>query len=343
MKLLIRLIVMISMLANNSCSSQKTVIDTSDLSSFFTKRDFIILQEAVHLQQQLGSKVFPDWQQLRFDQIPLLYKKGKIDYLINHPNPPIEFNKQFNSILNYSLFIKMNVEPQQEVQASFDINGIKTIAITSPSTSNNPCVWALKFVHEMFHLFQGEMRVINPFIGKYASTHELSFPFPFADESIMASFRVESEFIFRLINDDTLSTADSVVIPKVFNNLLKVQKKLYDDSLSLAYKQWMEWSEGVARYCERELALLAYNDQKYTPTAAFVKEFKCGYRDSIVVEHYARMINPIRFVGEGVKGRTMFYYSGMGKAYLLDKIKPGWRTMYLKRNLDELIISNNVN
>lgn len=54
------------------------------------------------------------------------------------------------------------------------------------------------------------------------------------------------------------------------------------------------------------------------------------------------MLNPVRFIGEGVKGRVMFYYSGMGKGYLLDKINPDWKNKYFKFNLDDLIQKANV-
>jgi hypothetical protein len=49
------------------------------------------------------------------------------------------------------------------------------------------------------------------------------------------------------------------------------------------------------------------------------------------------MINLIRFVGEGVRGRKMFHYLGMGKAYALDRIDPGWRTAYRQETPDELL------
>ena len=49
------------------------------------------------------------------------------------------------------------------------------------------------------------------------------------------------------------------------------------------------------------------------------------------------MVNPIRFVGEGIRGRVMFYYLGMGKAYALDRIDPAWRKAYRRRTLDELL------
>jgi hypothetical protein len=48
-------------------------------------------------------------------------------------------------------------------------------------------------------------------------------------------------------------------------------------------------------------------------------------------------VNPIRFVGEGVRGRPMFYYLGMGKALLLDRLWPGWRSRYFEADLESLL------
>ena len=41
--------------------------------------------------------------------------------------------------------------------------------------------------------------------------------------------------------------------------------------------------------------------------------------------------------GDGVHGRLIFYYLGMGKAYALDRINPEWRAAYRQHTLDELL------
>jgi hypothetical protein len=94
----------------------------------------------------------------------------------------------------------------------------------------------------------------------------------------------------------------------------------------------------VARYTERELAFLSSDSAHYRPSAAFVESFPDS-RFSGLAESYAHDLNPIRFVGEGVTGRMGFYYLGMGKAYLLDRLLPGWKSSYFEKDLDTLIAS----
>lgn len=75
----------------------------------------------------------------------------------------------------------------------------------------------------------------------------------------------------------------------------------------------------------------------YEPTAAFAARFTNISYDGIWTTHYRDQLTPISFVGEGVRGRVMFYYLGMGKAYLLDRMAPGWRDRYLDATLDALL------
>ncbi len=99
----------------------------------------------------------------------------------------------------------------------------------------------------------------------------------------------------------------------------------------------MEWDEGVARYTERELAALAADPDAYAPTAPFAELFPSASYTGIWKETYATYLNPVRFIGEGVQGRAKFYFMGMGKAYLLDRLLPDWKMRYFDAGLDDLI------
>ena len=100
----------------------------------------------------------------------------------------------------------------------------------------------------------------------------------------------------------------------------------------------MEWSEGVARFTEREMADLDRLPSTYRSTEAFARLFPDGSYQETWDDTYARMLYPVRFVGDGVRNRAMFYYLGMGKAYVLDWLRPGWRARYRSATLDELLL-----
>lgn len=156
----------------------------------------------------------------------------------------------------------------------------------------------------------------------------------------MASCRVEAEYDFDLLTQIKLDSVNRLVAVKVYKDIFKIDRRVFPDSIQVSYKQWMEWKEGVARYTEREPALHAMDENQYSPTEDFTRYFKNKYTDEEVRSAYNNMLNPIRFVGEGVRGIVMFYYLGMGKAYLLDSLNKDWKRSYFKKNLDELIISN---
>jgi len=154
---------------------------------------------------------------------------------------------------------------------------------------------------------------------------------------VLAGCRVESELLFTLVTKERLAPGDSSVSPKVFRDMQKLFAAVIVDSLHLRYKRWIEWSEGVARYTERELAGLSRNLSFYEPTKEFRSLFPWSSYSGTWTDYYAGMVNPIRFVGEGVRGRVMFYYSGMAKEYVLDRIRPDWRSKYFNKTLDDLL------
>ncbi|MDB5229779.1 MAG: hypothetical protein JWN76_584 [Chitinophagaceae bacterium] len=304
----------------------------------FTATDIILLKEVFRLQQSLGSRVFEGWLPMSFDQTPIIYKTAKFDYLFNHESPPEGFKKEFIRLLNRSVYIKPNTTPPDiNIMATQDINGINTIIITAPSNNQNLGAWVLTVCHELFHVYQGFRKVINPFTDGYENFNDLTFPFPYNDTLVLASLRIESEFIFNIIKKENLTAEDSTVIKKVFNKYQIVENKILDKAPFIKFKQRAEWIEGVAKYAETQLGIFASDSTLYAPTSEFSKlagkDIFTGLADT-----HKTQLNPIRFVGEGVKGRMMFYYLGMAKAYLLDRIKPGWKKYFLYHTLDELLI-----
>jgi hypothetical protein len=295
--------------------------------------DVALLREVAHLQSALGPLLWPDWTN---QKAPFLYKTRTTDFLFNHPHPPGEFRPTYNPLGQDSIWLRPNTD-SLEYQATFPINGIPTVVITSPDTAYDPCLWVLKATHELFHVYQGTNRIVNPFVGPYADKHELSFPFDYSSESTLASCRVEAELLFNFLSKKQLDGVDSSASTRVLRDALVVQKSIFRDSLHFRYKQWMEWKEGVARYTERRLADLARDTKGYQPDKDFVALFPGYSYPEVWDKYYEAMLNPVRFVGEGVRGRGMFYYSGMGKAYILDRIHAGWRSDYCKHTLDDLL------
>jgi hypothetical protein len=330
--------------ANNSFSrADKSNNDTEvkkHIAAGLTKQDAALIREAFNLQSVLGNFVWPDWKS---SKAPFLYKTHETDYLINHPNPPEDFKPFYDKTWGGQIMVRANKDTL-DYQAAYPISNITTVVITEPSQDYDPYLWVLKAVHELFHVYQGSDRIVNPFVGAYKDKHELSFPFDYSNNYILAECRIEAELLFNLVTKKELTEGDSTVSRRVFKSMLKIFNGTFSDSLQFKYKQWMEWNEGVAKYTEQKMAELAQNPSNYKPSKEFSDLFPNSSFSKLWNSIYAGQIFPIRFIGEGVTGRMMFYYSGMAKALVLDRIHPDWRTHYFLNTLDALITegSNNI-
>lgn len=301
-----------------------------------TIHDWVLIEEAMNLKNKLGNQLWKDWGT---GSVPLLYKKRTVDVLIDHPAPPNGYVQYYSRTAKKTIWIRPNVDTVQ-IQATYDINGINTVVISEPDAGYPPCLWVLKAVHEFFHIYQGFHKPVNPFLQEYRGCNELNFPFEYSLSNVKSIGQIEAKYIYLIITKDKWSANDSVDIKQFQQNWLVIAKTIYRDSLHFFYKQIQEWSEGAARYTEREIARLAASEI-YKPLPQFVKDFDSQYK-TVFNEYYGqnKIFNPLRFVYSGVMGNVIFYYSGLAKCYLLDRLYPAWKTKYLYATLDNLIIIN---
>lgn len=293
----------------------------------------LLLREAIHLRAELGPLVWATW---RGRDVPILLRTRQHEHLISHPSPPADFRRFRSNRLGQEIAIRSTTDTSQ-VQAAYAVGGVQTVVISAPTPDYDPYLWVLKAAHEMFHLFQGLPSLPSPFVGAYAGANELTFPFPFGDSTILSSLRVEAEVVYALSTPIVTDPAPPAVRLRLLEHVWRLQRFVLPDSLQGCYKQWMEWTEGVARYTERELAALARDSVRYQSVPAFRATFASSSYAQVWERRYNQGLNPIRFVGEGVRGTVMFYYLGMGKAYALDRLVPDWKMHYGANSLDFLL------
>ncbi|MEM1339131.1 MAG: hypothetical protein AAF717_02950 [Bacteroidota bacterium] len=304
-----------------------------------SEQDSALLLEAFHLQAQLGPKVWKGWEGVK---VPFLYRKDSMEFLLNHPLPSLDFESSEMLFYNQPIYWKRRSD-FKKINASYPINGIATVIMSSPGEDEIKIEWVLKACHEMFHVFQEnkltkKLRETHEFdTGQYSGTNEISFPYPYAEDKILAIQKLESEKIFRLLKSDSLEIGNVKIQQRRFTDIIRITRELLKEQQFAQFKSHMEWKEGVARYVEQKLALKA--TENYSPSEGFITYYpKENYKMISPRYSYASTVAPIRFVGEGVIGKIMFYYLGMGKAYLLDRIQPDWKQEYFKKSLDELIV-----
>tara|TARA_R110002051_G_scaffold181774_1_gene251239 strand:+ start:9580 stop:10641 length:1062 start_codon:yes stop_codon:yes gene_type:complete len=303
--------------------------------------DITLIKEAFHLQGKLGQLVWIKWKK---QKTPFLYKKNGYDFLLFHKKPPKDFNIFKSTFENESVYWRKSKDTLN-YRATYPINEIPTVVMSAPSIDENVCEWVLIANHEMFHVFQEsqisiELKKEQEFNAKSKKIYnELNFPYEYYNEKILAIQKLEADKIYTSLVKNKIKEGEANILKRRFADLYLIQSSIIKDTLNIKFKSHMEWKEGVARYTEQELAILASNKDSYKPTSAFKKQFQ-NYTYSEIADRYKNqsVISPIRFVGEGVIGRVMFYYTGLGKAYLLDKINPTWKADYFDKSLDELLI-----
>ncbi len=305
-----------------------------------SSNDVALLKEAYHLQEKLGSVVWESWSP---QKAPFLLKRNSNDFLLNHPSPPEDFQKldiQFN---NSDVYWRPRTDTL-DYGATFTINEIPTVVMTAPSNEESIITWILQTAHEMFHVYQFN-QTLSKSLENYinvALQSEDSLLNEFRNNNIRALLRLEADRIFIGIVQDTLTESDEYLLKKRLEDIHSLQPIIFNDSLISKFKLKMEWMEGVARYVEHQMDRYASDTTFYEPSAEFKVEFPgITYSDEEARYSLTGTINPIRFVGAGVQGRLMFYYMGMGKAYLLDRINPNWKERYFTYTLDQLLKMDN--
>jgi hypothetical protein len=313
---------------------------TPDLSA----RDALLLREAFHLQAALGAEVWPGWAP---SEGPVLYLVGEHAYLIGHPAPPADFAPMHSDALARDVQARPRTPEEGDLQATYPIAGHATVVIAAPEDDTDAWRWTLVVGHELFHCWQGHgKRHLDPFTGEYAALHELSYPFPYDDEAVRAALRLEAELVHRLASDGQAGAASGAasgaqpdrVPARLLEQCALVDRAVLGDERHLLFKRWEEWHEGIAKHVERELSRAAAEPGRYAPLPEFAARFPGDGYAAAWDDHFAGQLNPVRFVGEGVRGRVMFYYLGLGKAVALDRLLPDWKARYRESSLDELLM-----
>ncbi len=300
------------------------------------KKDIALISEVFHLQEKLGDKVWKNWHP---HKTPFLYKKGDFEFLIFHDKPTQDFK------ISGRVFYKNRIDTL-DVEATYPINGIMTVVMTAPNIDESISSWILKACHEMFHVFQFSQEISGE-LGKildndkFAKTSESEIISMFNSEVIKASFRLEADRIYQGINKDSIIDNERNILKKRLEDVNLIQQFILEDDSLMKYKLSTEWTEGVARYVEQKLAILSSKVEEYTPSQDFTSFFpNVDFTELSKRYSQRRAYNPIRFVGSGVRGKLMFYYMGMGKAFLLDRINPDWKSLYFSKTLNQLIIND---
>ncbi len=176
-------------------------------------------------------------------------------------------------------------------------------------------------VHESFHAYQAEnySERFEDAEKAYRSTEAYENLFPEMDEA----WETEVQYLI-----DAVEETDPTTQIELIRRFLKTREQRRNDiRLSEAfelYEKRFEWLEGSAKYVELETWENASDSASYQPISSILED-----KDFDAYQAYEkRWKNEINNVKTAAKNgsETLFYYSGMLQARLLDILMPDWQT-----------------
>lgn len=335
-------IIMFSLIATNVVSARPLLRNleaesTQDPHPTLPAKDRTRIGEAFRLGDQLGDQVWPGWSKAPF---AVLLITPDHEFLIRHPKPSADFTK-----LGYDEKLKSDVYYRKRTMALGFLATFPAISGSMDSTivvgqAENTQVktstpWVITLLHEHFHQLQDsqpnfytDVNALNLSRGDQSGMWMLNYAFPYDTLEVQQQFAAMSEALAAAVRAPKRERAKQVrayqQARQKFQNLISA-----DDYKYFAFQFW---KEGIARYTEYHLALLAA--RRYRPT----KEFLAlpDYRSFTDVSRttYERIFHQLHTQKLGESKREVVYPFGAAEGLLLDKSKPGWRRRYFVEKFD---------
>jgi hypothetical protein len=310
-------------------------------------QDEALLQEVLHLKDELGESIWPGWGQAT---IPMLLFNDSYAFLTRHPAPPFDWeavNSQNNTWVYYRYPLQqMEKAPQNFAEQVSDvwsgsiatrgkaegylIEGLQQ-ALPDPLETFFPYKLAVRLIlptdqlvaaalHENFHAYQA---LVAP--GRFADA-ELAYAdgdrYWTADAAMHEAWQTEIELLVQALQAD--QAADAADLAGRF--LAQRQQRRLEQGLDpalVAYEQRLEWLEGLAMYVEFSSWRTASNTPGYQSLPTLADD--PGFHDYHTFErHWSRQLGEMK--RQATQSNDIrFYFSGMAQAVLLDRLMPDWK------------------
>jgi hypothetical protein len=292
--------------------------------------DRVRLAEAFRIGETLGNRIWAGWSKAPF---AVLLVTPENEFLIRHLKPSADFTLiKYDPLLKSSVYYRKRTQPLNLLATFPIVGGIPTIVIgraenTDKKTSTP---WVVTVLHEHFHQLQysqpgyyDDANALGLSRGDQSGMWMLNYPFPYDWPEMKEHFSL----LGRLLADALQARSKSEFSVKVSAYLKQrheLEKTLSPDDYR--YFSFQMWQEGIARYTEYRIAILAAG--RYKPSKAF--------RALNDYEPFGKLATEIKngILDELIKGeladykRVKFYALGAGEGLLLDRTNPRWRQLY---------------
>lgn len=296
--------------------------------------DVEVITETFNLWKTKGENVWKGWTHIN---MPFIYKKENFEYWINFPSSIKEKGQYVEKIKNMAVYGQA-IKNKNVFAASKDIYNISSVVLSSPKILEmTKEEWIITAIHEMFHVFQSSNKTyqnqknkLDLAYGNDASWM-LDYPFPYKDTSLKTISHMQGYLLYKIYQSDNFekNMYDCFLLKDILSLYKNDIIQKYGNDKYYKYSNFQQSVEGGAKYTELKMAEIAATD--YIPLSTNIH----------FTDIYIKQINVIRHCGKGTGGRLTFYYLGLGKCLVLDKINPKWKDSYFNTAwLDDIFNSS---
>jgi len=324
--------------------------------------DVILLAEAQHLREQLGEQVWPGWSQA---DIPAALIHGERVFVLGMDRPSPGWikppgNRQFGGDWLMLEGCGLHAETcyfQPYANADIDLGNFTVIVGERWVLSMQTREWAaIRFrkgfaeelppflravfpyglaqqvllggaelyvpmlLHEAFHAYQGSQ--VPERLNQAERAVRLEDSYPWQDQQSQSAWKDERDLLWQAAHAQTDSEAAGLVASFLARRDQRRQQTGLSAEL-VDFERQREWLEGLAKYAELSAGRLAAETAGYTPLpeTGRVRDFK-GYAP--YTRFYKQQVDQVKLLLSN--NETVFYYTGMAQAVLLDRLMPGWKS-----------------
>ena len=295
------------------------------------------LAEAFRVADRIGDRVWPGWSKAPF---AVLLVTPDYEFLMRHPKPSADFTNQgYDAVLKSNVYYRKRTFPTSFLATFPAISGstISTIVVGRAENTwvKTSTLWVITLLHEHFHQLQDsqpnfypDVNALNLAHGDQTGMWMLNYAFPYDRREVQDQFALISKLLADAIKSPQDERAKKV--RQYLEARQRFQSILAPDDYK--YFSFQFWKEGIARYTEYQVALMAA--AKYRPGKEFValKDYK-SFGD-VGKTIYEGIFHQLLSQKLGESKREVVYSYGAAEGLLLDQINPLWRRQYFGEKFD---------
>ena len=175
-------------------------------------------------------------------------------------------------------------------------------------------------IHEAFHGFQGSTAIEKFSKAEYFAQKSNEYPWHLEKNS--KGWDKETELLMKAFEAESDDDAHQY-IKEFINNRDERRKEVELTEEMIEYEKNREWLEGLAKYTELKIGLVADKTTGYEPVPQ-IKELGDFHNYSKRDKYFRNQLGEVQRAA-GRSGESRFYYGGMLQAMLLDRVDPDWK------------------